>query len=449
MALFEKLQVPAKGRKITFQNNTLSVPDDPIIPFIAGDGMGPDIWNATKRVIDAAVEKAYKGKRRIEWLRVFAGLDAMPIYGKDNVLPDDTVNAIREYLVAIKGPLTTPVGGFPYVCMTCAHEQGEQSGKRPEKCPKCGSEWITKRFRSMNVTLRQKLDLYACVRPVKWIPGVPSPVKEPEKLDIVIFRENTEDVYAGIEFEQGKPATQEIIAYLSEKIGKNIRPDSGIGIKPISITGTRRIVEKALRFAIEQKKPSVTLVHKGNIMKFTEGAFRDWGYDVAREKFAGEVVTEKDLWDKYNGKMPAGKVLLNDRIADSIFQQVLLRPGEYTVLCTPNLNGDYLSDACAAQVGGLGMAPGSNIGESIGLFEATHGTAPKYTGLDKVNPGSLILSGVLMLQYMHWNEAAALIEKGLAETIRKKLVTYDLERQMQGAKVLKTSEFGTAIIENM
>jgi isocitrate dehydrogenase len=449
MAQSEKLQLPSKGRKITFQNNSLNVPDDPIIPFIAGDGMGPDIWNATKRVIDAAVEKGYKGKRRIEWLRVFAGLDAMPVYGKDNVLPDDTVNAIREYVVAIKGPLTTPVGGHPYVCMTCAHEQGETNGKRPEKCLKCGSEWITKRFRSMNVTLRQKLDLYACVRPVKWIPGVPSPVKEPEKLDIVIFRENTEDVYAGIEFEQGKPATQEIIAYLSEKIGKPIRPDSGIGIKPISVTGTRRIVEKALRFAIEQKKPSVTLVHKGNIMKFTEGAFRDWGYVVAKEKYADQVVTEKDLWDKYNGKMPSGKVLLNDRIADSIFQQVLLRPGEYSVLCTPNLNGDYLSDACAAQVGGLGMAPGSNIGESVGLFEATHGTAPKYTGLDKVNPGSLILSGVLMLQYMRWNEAAALIEKGLAETIRKKLVTYDLERQMQGAKVLKTSEFGTAIIENM
>jgi isocitrate dehydrogenase len=333
--------------------------------------------------------------------------------------------------------------------MTCAYEQGEANGKRPEKCSKCGSEWITKRFRSMNVTLRQKLDLYACVRPVKWIPGVPSPVKRPEDLDIIIFRENTEDVYAGIEFEQGKPATQEIIAYLSEKIGKTIRPDSGIGIKPMSVTGTRRIVEKALRFAIEQKKAVVTLVHKGNIMKFTEGAFRDWGYQVAKEKFTDQVITEKDLWDKHKGKMPAGKVLLNDRIADSIFQQVLLRPGEYSVLCTPNLNGDYLSDACAAQVGGLGMAPGSNIGESIGLFEATHGTAPKYTGLDKVNPGSLILSGVLMLQYMRWNEAAALIEKGLAETIRKKQVTYDLERQMEGAKVLKTSEFGTAIIENM
>ncbi len=449
MIQFEKLQVPKTGDKITYSNGILSIPDNPIIPFIAGDGMGPDIWNATKRVIDAAVEKAYNGKRKIEWLRVYAGLDAMPIYGKDNILPDDTVNAIREYLVAIKGPLTTPVGGFPFVCMTCATEQGEPDHKRPEKCVKCGSEWIAKRFRSMNVTLRQKLDLYACVRPVKWIPGVPSPVKEPEKLNVVIFRENTEDVYAGIEFEKGRPVTQEVIIYLSEKIGKNIRPDSGIGIKPISVTCTRRIVDKAIRFAIDHNKPMVTLVHKGNIMKFTEGAFRDWGYELAREKYPDKVVTEKDLWDKHNGKMPSGKVLLNDRIADSIFQQVLLRPAEYSVLCTPNLNGDYLSDACAAQVGGLGMAPGSNIGESIGLFEATHGTAPKYAGLDKVNPGSLILSGVLMLQYMKWDEAAALIEKGLTNTIKKKLVTYDLERQMQGAKVLKTSEFGTAIIENM
>jgi len=333
--------------------------------------------------------------------------------------------------------------------MTCAAEMNGTDGKRPEKCPKCGSEWITKRFRSMNVGLRQLLDLYACVRPVKWIPGVPSPVKEPQNLDVVIFRENTEDVYAGIEFRQGEEATQEIIKFISAKIGKQIRTDSGIGIKPMSITGSKRLVEKAIQFAIEQKKKVVTLVHKGNIMKFTEGAFRDWGYEVAKEKFRDKIVTEKELWDNFGGKMPEGKVLINDRIADSIFQQVILRPSEYSVLATPNLNGDYLSDACAAQVGGLGMAPGSNIGESIGLFEATHGTAPKYTGLDKVNPGSLMLSAVLMLQYMRWNEAAELIEKGLAGAIRQKRVTYDLERQMEGAKVVKTSEFGDAVVENM
>jgi isocitrate dehydrogenase len=449
MAQFQKLTPPVKGEKIQFKNGSLVVPDNPIIPYIMGDGMGPDIWHPTRKVVDAAVAKAYKGKKAIEWFRVYAGLDAMQVYDKDTVLPEDTVNAIREYLVAIKGPLTTPVGGFDFVCMTCAAEMNAIDGKRPDKCPKCSSEWITKRFRSMNVGLRQLLDLYACVRPVKWIEGVPSPVKEPQNLDVTIFRENTEDVYAGIEFRQGEEATAEIIKFISAKIGKQIRPDSGIGIKPMSITGSKRLVEKAIQFAIEQKKKSVTLVHKGNIMKFTEGAFRDWGYEVAKEKFRDKIVTEKELWDNFGGKMPEGKVLINDRIADSIFQQVLLRPGEYSVLATPNLNGDYLSDACAAQVGGLGMAPGSNIGEAIGLFEATHGTAPKYTGLDKVNPGSLMLSAVLMLQYMRWNEAADLIEKGLAGAIRQKRVTYDLERQMEGATVVKTSEFGDAVVANM
>ncbi len=449
MVSFEKLLQPEQGEKIEFKNGSLVVPDRPIIPFIMGDGMGPDIWHPTRKVVDAAVTKTYSGKRSIEWFRIYAGLDAMQLYGKDTVLPNDTINAIKEYLVAIKGPLTTPVGGFDFVCMSCAAEMNGTDGDRPEKCPKCGSVWITKRFRSMNVGLRQVLDLYACVRPVKWIPGVPSPVKEPQNLDVVIFRENTEDVYAGIEFREGEATTMEIINLISTKINKQIRPDSGIGIKPMSKTGSQRLVEKAIRFAIEQKKKVVTLVHKGNIMKFTEGAFRDWGYEVAKEKFKDSVITEKELWENHGGKMPAGKILINDRIADSIFQQVLLRPSEYSVLATPNLNGDYLSDACAAQVGGLGMAPGSNIGEAIGLFEATHGTAPKYTGLDKVNPGSLMLSAVLMLQYMRWNEAAALIEKGLEGAVRQKRVTYDLERQMEGAKVLKTSEFGSAVIENM
>jgi len=423
--------------------------NNPIIPFIEGDGIGPDIWKVTKKVIDAAVEKSFNGKKKIQWLEIHAGLSALKKYGNDNILPEETLNAIRKHKIAIKGPLTTPVGGFDYVCLVCAKEQDGIDGKRPEKCIKCGSEFITVRFRSLNVGLRQILDLYACVRPVRWYSGVPSPVKQPEKLNAIVFRENTEDVYAGIEFQEGTHDARKIISFLINVMEKKVREDSGIGIKPISITGSKRLVRKAIEHAIQQNKPSVTLVHKGNIMKFTEGAFRDWGYELAKEEYREKIITEQELWDDFNGKMPEGKILIKDRIADQMFQQVLLRPDEYSVIATPNLNGDYLSDACAAQVGGLGLAPGANIGDEIALFEATHGTAPKYTGLDKVNPSSLILSGVMMLNYMGWNESAKMIETALEKTISNKTVTYDLERQMTGATKLKTSEFGDKIIENM
>jgi isocitrate dehydrogenase len=423
--------------------------NNPIIPFIEGDGIGPDIWKVTKKVIDAAVEKAFNGKKKIQWLEIHAGLSALKKYGNDDILPEETLNAIRKHKIAIKGPLTTPVGGFDYVCLVCAKEQDGIDGKRPVKCVKCGSEYITKRFRSLNVGLRQILDLYACVRPVRWYSGVPSPVKQPEKLNVIVFRENTEDVYAGIEFQEGTHDAGKIISFLTNVMEKKVREDSGIGIKPISITCSKRLVRKAIEHAIQQNLPSVTLVHKGNIMKFTEGAFRDWGYELAKEEYREKIVTEQELWDEFDGNMPKGKILIKDRIADQMFQQVLLRPDEYSVLATPNLNGDYLSDACAAQVGGLGLAPGANIGDEIALFEATHGTAPKYTGLDKVNPSSLILSGVMMLKYMGWNESAEMIETALETTISNKTVTYDLERQMSGATKLKTSEFGDKIIENM
>ena len=423
--------------------------NNPIIPFIEGDGIGPDIWKVTKKVVDAAVEKSFNGKKKIQWLEVHAGLSALKKYGNDNILPEETLNAIRKHKIAIKGPLTTPVGGFDYVCLVCSKEQDGIDGKRPEKCIKCGSKYITKRFRSLNVSLRQILDLYACVRPVRWYNGVPSPVKQPEKLNVIVYRENTEDVYAGIEFQEGTSDAKKIISFLTNVMKKKVREDSGIGIKPISITGSKRLVRKAIEHAIQQSLPSVTLVHKGNIMKFTEGAFRDWGYELAKEEYRDKIVTEQELWDDFDGKMPAGKILVKDRIADQMFQQVLLRPDEYSVLATPNLNGDYLSDACAAQVGGLGLAPGANIGDEVALFEATHGTAPKYTGLDKVNPSSLILSGVMMLKYMGWTEAGKMIETALETTISNKTVTYDLERQMSGATKLKTSEFGDKIIENM
>ena len=449
MTQYEKLIPPTDGEKIQIEGGQLKVPDNPIIPFIRGDGMGPDIWNATQPVLEAAVKKAYGGKRKIVWFEIHAGLSALKVYGSDHVLPEDTLRAIQEHIVAIKGPLTTPVGGYKYVCLVCAAEQDDLNGKRPKKCVKCGSEWVTPRFRSLNVGLRQKLDLYACVRPVRWFQGVPCPVKNPEKLNVIIFRENTEDVYAGIEFEQGTKEVKKVIDFLNKEMGKTIRKDSGIGIKPISITGTKRLVRKAIQYAIDHHKESVTLVHKGNIMKFTEGAFRDWGYELAKEEFRDHIVTEKELWDDHNGNMPKGKILIKDRIADQTFQQVLLRPDEYHVLATPNLNGDYLSDACAAQVGGLGMAPGANMGDYIGLFEATHGTAPKYTGMDKVNPGSLILSGTLMLEHLGWNEAAEMIVRGIEKTIQQKRVTYDLHRQMEGATKLKCSEFGRAIVENM
>jgi len=439
MALYEKLVPPTQGAKITIQDGKLNVPDHPIIPFIEGDGIGPDIWRATRPVLDSAVRKAYNGKRQIEWFEVHAGLSALKLYGNDRVLPEDTLTAIREYLVALKGPLTTPVGGYKYVCLVCSAEQDGQNGARPKKCIKCGAEWITPRFRSLNVGLRQ----------VRWFQGVPCPVKQPEKLNIIIFRENTEDVYAGIEFEQGTEDVKKVIRFLKNEMKKNIREDSGIGIKPISITGSKRLVRKAIQYAIDHRKTSVTLVHKGNIMKFTEGAFRDWGYELAKDEFREKIVTEKELWDDFDGKMPQGKMLIKDRIADQMFQQVLLRPDEYDVVALPNLNGDYLSDACAAQVGGLGLAPGANMGDYIGLFEATHGTAPKYTGMDKVNPSSVILSGALMLEYLGWNEAAQMIVQSIEKTIQQKRVTYDLERQMEDATKLKCSEYGAAIIENM
>ncbi|NQU42121.1 isocitrate dehydrogenase (NADP(+)), partial [bacterium] len=390
------------------------VPDTPIVGRITGDGIGPDIMKAAVRVWDAAVEKAYGGKKMISWCEIPVGEMANETCG--TYMPEEAFDAIRYLRVAIKGPLTTPIGGG---------------------------------FRSLNVTLRQVLDLFACVRPVRWFEGVPSPVKHPELLNVIIFRENTEDVYSGIEYKQGTDEAKKVLEFLTGEMGAKIRPDSGIGIKPISITGTKRIVRKALQYAIEHHKPSVTLVHKGNIMKFTEGAFRDWGYELAREEFTDQIITEDDLWDKYDGKMPHGKVLLKDRIADSIFQQVLLRPDEYSVLATPNLNGDYISDACAAQVGGLGMAPGANIGDEVALFEATHGTAPKYTNKDVVNPGSLILFGVMMLEHMGWQEAADMVVRALERTIIQKTVTYDLERQMQGATKVKTSEFAEKIVANM
>jgi isocitrate dehydrogenase len=412
---FNDLTPPADGQEITWQaaDRRLQVPDRPIIPFIEGDGTGPDIWKATRRVLDGAVEKLYQGGRSIAWFEVLAGEKAYNQKGE--WLPQDTVDAIQHYRIAIKGPLTTPVGGG---------------------------------IRSLNVTLRQVLDLYTCVRPVRYYPGVPSPVKRPEKVDMIVFRENTEDVYAGIEWRAGSEEAKKLIEFLAG-LGKTVRPDSGIGIKPISITGSKRLVRKALQYAIANGRKSVTLVHKGNIMKFTEGAFKDWGYEVAREEFGDHTVTEDEVWSAHGGKAPEGKIVIKDRIADSTFQQVLLRPEEYDILATTNLNGDYLSDALAAQVGGLGMAPGSNEGDGFAVFEATHGTAPKYANQDKINPGSLILSGVMMLRWMGWGEAGDAIERALAKTIEQKRVTYDLERQMAGATLLGTSAFAGAILENI
>jgi isocitrate dehydrogenase len=417
MTTIRKLTAPREGHRITRDGSgRLKVPDDPIIPFIEGDGIGPDIWAASVRVFDAAVERAYGGKRRVVWHEIYAGEKANEVYGPDTWLPEETVEEIRKYAIAIKGPLTTPVGGG---------------------------------IRSINVGLRQVLDLYSCVRPVRWYRGVPSPVKEPGKLDVVIFRENTEDVYSGIEFEMGSPEAGKLIQFLDRELGKKIRPDSGVGIKPISVFGTERLVRMAIRYALDHGRPSVTLVHKGNIMKFTEGAFRDWGYALAKREFRDQIVTEDELWSDHGGKMPDGRVLVKDRIADAMFQQVLLRPDEYSVVALPNLNGDYLSDACAAQVGGLGIAPGANIGDTAAVFEATHGTAPKYAGKNVVNPGSVILSGVLMLDYLGWSEAGKLVEGGLERAIDQKRVTYDFERQMEGATKVSTSGFADAIIENL
>jgi len=462
---FNGVAVPADGARITYKDGRYQIPDNPIVPFIEGDGTGRDIWKASVRVFNAAVEKAYKGKRRVAWYEVFAGEKAKARF--DNWLPDETVTAIREFRVAIKGPLTTPVGGG---------------------------------IRSLNVALRQILDLYSCVRPVKYYKGVPSPVKHPERMNLVIFRENTEDVYAGIEWEQGSAEAARLIEFLNKDMlkggKKQVRLDSGVGIKPISVMGTKRLVRMAIQHALENGRKSVTLVHKGNIQKFTEGAFRKWGYELATEEFRDKVVTERESWildnkdknpnlsieenanltepglefateefrqaiyrevrdvlDKIYATHGHGawkkKLMINDRIADSIFQQVVTRADEYTVLATPNLNGDYISDACAAQVGGLGIAPGANIGDGYAIFEATHGTAPKYADKDVINPGSVILSGVMMFRFLGWSEAADLIERGMERTIEQKKVTYDFERLMEGATKVKTSEFGNYIIENM
>ena len=411
MPTFAILKAPTDGTPITRMNGRLVVPDDPIIPYIEGDGTGPDIWRASVRVFDAAVQKAFAGAKRIVWFEVPAGEKARDQHGE--WLPNDTLEAVRAYKVAIKGPLTTPVGGG---------------------------------IRSLNATLRQVLDLYACVRPVRYFTGTPAPVTHPERMDVVIFRENTEDVYAGIEWAKGTPQAQKVIDFLEKEMGKRVRPDSGIGIKPISEFGTKRLVRMAIQYAIDNKRKTVTIVHKGNIMKFTEGAFRDWGYEVAKSEFRDHIVTEEEAG---GGASKEGRVVINDRIADSVFQQILTRTADYDVFACPNLNGDYLSDACAAQVGGLGIAPGANIGDDIGFFEATHGTAPKYAGKDVINPGSVILSGVMMFRYLGWGPAADLIEGGLATTIQQKRVTYDLARQMEGATELKTSQFADAVIGNM
>jgi isocitrate dehydrogenase len=465
MASFNGVTVPPDGQKIEYSNGKYRVPDHPIIPFIEGDGTGRDIWKASVRVFDAAVEKAYRGKRSVAWYEVFAGEKAKARF--QNWLPDDTISAIREFRVAIKGPLTTPVGGG---------------------------------IRSLNVALRQILDLYSCVRPVKYYTGVPSPVKHPERMNIVIFRENTEDVYMGVEWEEGTPDAKRLIEFLNKDMlkggKKQIRLDSGIGIKPISVTGTKRLVRMAIQHALDNNRKSVTLVHKGNIQKFTEGAFRKWGYELATEEFRDRVVTERESWildnkDKNPNLTVAQnaeliepgmefappefrqavekevqqvldsiytshgkgawkkKLTINDRIADSIFQQIVIRPEEYSVLATPNLNGDYISDAAAAQVGGLGIAPGANIGDGYAIFEATHGTAPKYADKDVINPGSVILSGVMMFRHLGWSEAADLIEQSMERTIEQKKVTYDFERMLEGATKVKTSEFATCMIENM
>jgi isocitrate dehydrogenase len=416
MAKYQKINVPSQGKKITVEQGKLVIPDNPIIAFIEGDGTGPDIWRASKRVFDAAVEKAYKGSKKIAWMEIYAGEKALSVYGKDKWLPDETVDAIQDYQIAIKGPLTTPVGGG---------------------------------IRSLNVALRQLLDLFACVRPVKYYSGVPSPMKRPQEVDIVIYRENTEDVYAGIEFKSGTKEAEDVRKYIEKKSGKMIRKNSSIGIKPMSEFGSRRLVKKAIDYAIANNKKSVTLVHKGNIMKFTEGSFKEWGYQVAKEDYKDILITEEELSSIYNSRLPEGKIVIKDRIADSMFQQLLLRPSEYDVLATPNLNGDYISDAAAAQVGGLGIAPGANISYSTAIFEATHGTAPKYANLDKINPGSLILSGVMMFEYMGWKKAGELIENAMKKTIKSKIVTYDFARQMEGAKEVKTSRFADEIIKNM
>ncbi len=408
----QQIKYPEHGQKVTIVDNKVLVPDEPIIGYVEGDGIGPDITRACLRVWDAAVAKAYGGKRKIHWCELFMGEKAASLYD-GNYFPQETLDALKDLVISIKGPLTTPVGGG---------------------------------FRSLNVALRQELDLYACVRPVRYYDGVPSPLRRPQDVDVVIFRENTEDVYSGIEYQSGTENNKKLANFLRNELGAKFFEDAGLGVKPVSAFGTKRLVRKAIRYAIDHNRESVTLVHKGNIMKFTEGAFRNWGYEVAKEEFGDYIVTEDDLYSVYGGKRPEGKVIIKDRIADIIFQLLMLRPMEFDVLATLNLNGDYLSDAAAAEVGGVGIAPGANIADHVAVFEATHGTAPKYANQDKVNPSSLLLSGVMMLEYMGWNEAADLINGAFPQVIADKTVTYDFARQMEGSVELKTSEFGDALI---
>ncbi|MFP4321706.1 MAG: isocitrate dehydrogenase (NADP(+)) [Anaerolineales bacterium] len=413
---YQHITIPEDGEKITVTGvRQLHVPDNPILLFIEGDGIGRDIMTASQRIWDAAVEKAYGGNRKVAWMEVYAGEKAADIYG-GNYMPEETFDAFREFKVGIKGPLTTPVGGG---------------------------------FRSLNVTLRKVLDLYSCIRPVRWFRGVPSPLKAPQDVDVIIFRENTEDVYSGIEFEAGTPENAKVAQFLREEMGATFAQNAGLGVKPISAFGSKRLVAHAIEYAIERGRKSVTLVHKGNIMKFTEGAFQKWGYEVAKEQFPDHVVSWDEMVEQYGGELPEGKILIQDVIADIMFQKMLLRPKEHDVIATMNLNGDYLSDALAAEVGGVGIAPGANIGDEIALFEATHGTAPKYTDLDKVNPGSLLFSGVMMFEHLGWWEVATMITEAYEKTLDQKIVTYDFARQMEGAQEVKTSEFATAIIDNM
>ncbi|MFD3302509.1 NADP-dependent isocitrate dehydrogenase [Aquipseudomonas alcaligenes] len=416
---YQKIQVPANGEKITVNADmTLNVPNNPIIPFIEGDGIGVDISPVMIKVVDAAVEKAYAGQRKIAWMEVYAGEKATQVYDQDTWLPKETLEAVRDYVVSIKGPLTTPVGGG---------------------------------IRSLNVALRQELDLYVCQRPVRWFEGVPSPVKKPGDVDMCIFRENSEDIYAGVEWKAGSPEAEKVIKFLTEEMGvKKIRftENCGIGIKPVSLEGTKRLVRKALQYAVDNDRSSVTIVHKGNIMKFTEGAFKEWGYEVARDEFGAELL-DGGPWMQFKNPNTGKTIVVKDAIADAMLQQILLRPAEYDVIATLNLNGDYLSDALAAEVGGIGIAPGANLSDTVAMFEATHGTAPKYAGLDKVNPGSVILSAEMMLRHMGWTEAADLIIKGTNGAIAAKTVTYDFERLMDGAKLLSCSQFGDAIIAHM
>jgi isocitrate dehydrogenase len=409
---YKHIRFPEQGEKITVVDDRLKVPDNPILGYVEGDGIGGDITRASLRIWDAAVKKAYGGKRKVHWVELFLGEKAAGVYDGD-YFPGETLDAIRELIVAIKGPLTTPVGGG---------------------------------FRSLNVSLRQDLDLYACVRPLRHFKGVPSPLIHPEKVDVIIFRENTEDVYAGIEYESGSPEAKKVEKFLKEEMGAKFFAGAGIGVKPISAHGTRRLVRKAIQYAIDNGRESVTLVHKGNIMKFTEGAFRNWGYQLAAEEFGEQTITEQELWDKYDGKRPEGKVIIKDRIADIMFQLMLLRPDEFDVIATTNLNGDYLSDAIAAEVGGMGIAPGANMADHVAVFEATHGTAPKYANQDKVNPSSLMLSGVMMFEYMGWREAADVINNAYPKLIEKKIVTYDFARLMEGAQEVSTSGFADALI---